>query len=719
MSWRCNGVFKGGGAKGIAYVGALEACERAEVEFNAVAGSSAGAITAALVACGFESSELRGLMGSALRTIDHPVGAFVRPGRSSLLASDNLRRWLEETLANRIRPGGYVEGDSPCTFAEVFARSSIGLYVVAMDLSSRQPVVFSHDLTAEMSVADAVVASSAIPVAFPPALVHVDRDVYRLVDGGAYANYPSFVFDDVSFRRYHGVADCTDTPTLGFILDESDAEDTPLWNGARATDVPRYSTDRGAAARELGPLGAVLNSPLLRWSLALLPLVFVVAVVLWLVRESERGYPLIGMLPERLDPLEDAGLMLIVLGAATIGVVGLVAAAVLARLGRDAFDVGVMGAVAAMGVGPSVPYWTGADSSANGHVAIRIRVPSSLGTLSFGASTRVVEEAIATGRRAAEVRLDEAFGRTGSPGEQSGEGADLASMAIPWPPPPTEPADHQFSPVERQPRRSGKALAWIRWRPLLRAAGIGLYVYLGGALVGLAAALGLSKLLSGSMLFGGFLLIVAGAAALGGAFFLAVRKSRRSVDPFPILGELSTPTLLATTAAGVIATVALLSFAFSQGRASIPAVAAFDITEATVEHVAGSGSQQSLWVSFADGFPTDEIDQLRVDHRGTAITPCDDPSVAETRELEEFASADRCVVFSRTDGGLEEGEVVAVLFDLDRGMALLEVDQWSVGFLGGPAIITVLSLEFLATSYHAARALRWRRREQTLLASPA
>lgn len=46
------GVFEGGGAKGVLYVGALEAMAERNLWFSAVAGSSAGAITAALIASG-------------------------------------------------------------------------------------------------------------------------------------------------------------------------------------------------------------------------------------------------------------------------------------------------------------------------------------------------------------------------------------------------------------------------------------------------------------------------------------------------------------------------------------------------------------------------------------------------------------------------------------------------------------------------------------------
>src|SRR5690349_22269497 len=51
-TWLC-GVFEGGGAKGAAYGPALRAFRDEGCWFKSVAGASAGAITAALVAAGF------------------------------------------------------------------------------------------------------------------------------------------------------------------------------------------------------------------------------------------------------------------------------------------------------------------------------------------------------------------------------------------------------------------------------------------------------------------------------------------------------------------------------------------------------------------------------------------------------------------------------------------------------------------------------------------
>jgi predicted acylesterase/phospholipase RssA len=53
-----DGVFEGGGALGTAYVGALMALQEHRIWFKRVAGTSAGAITAAMIAAGYSASEI-------------------------------------------------------------------------------------------------------------------------------------------------------------------------------------------------------------------------------------------------------------------------------------------------------------------------------------------------------------------------------------------------------------------------------------------------------------------------------------------------------------------------------------------------------------------------------------------------------------------------------------------------------------------------------------
>ena len=59
MMKKVDAVFEGGGVKGIGLVGAVSVIEKAGYEFENLAGTSAGAIVAGLLAVGFNSEEIK------------------------------------------------------------------------------------------------------------------------------------------------------------------------------------------------------------------------------------------------------------------------------------------------------------------------------------------------------------------------------------------------------------------------------------------------------------------------------------------------------------------------------------------------------------------------------------------------------------------------------------------------------------------------------------
>lgn len=241
---RCliNGVFKGGGAKGVAYAGALNVVAEAGMWFKAVAGASAGAITATLIAAGLNPArhEFEREIPRAVSAVKRRPLRYILGHRDAVLDSEPLYEWLDQLLRQRVRqPGDLRVG--PVTFSELNdGNGGLELYVVALDLERRSPVVFHHLLTPDVAVAASVMASSAIPGALPSGRLVVDVDgaleAHQLVDGGAWANFPIFVFKDRLFRswlaarvpgaRDRNTSDDTDVigredgvTTLGFLLD--------------------------------------------------------------------------------------------------------------------------------------------------------------------------------------------------------------------------------------------------------------------------------------------------------------------------------------------------------------------------------------------------------------------------------------------------------------------------------------------------------------------
>jgi predicted acylesterase/phospholipase RssA len=219
-----HGVFEGGGAKGVLYAGALEAVLKRGPWFSGAAGSSAGAITAAMIAAGMNPSDIAAETERGLRTMATPtkLNAMrrIRWG-TGFLDHAGVLSWLRTVLCDRVRiAGGTVDERGP-SFVDLFDLTGIDLFVAAVDLTARQVAVFHHSLTPRVRVAEAVMASATIPVAFEP-LWFGDRWPWRLfVDGGVASNYPAFVYRDEAFRRYSGLGDRSPgTPAVGFVLDE-------------------------------------------------------------------------------------------------------------------------------------------------------------------------------------------------------------------------------------------------------------------------------------------------------------------------------------------------------------------------------------------------------------------------------------------------------------------------------------------------------------------
>jgi predicted acylesterase/phospholipase RssA len=246
--WLC-GVFEGGGAKGVAFTGALLGMRDLHCWFGAVAGPSAGAITAALVAAGLTPEAIDGETDRALGFVQTGVwkGVFRLKDDGGYYPSDKLTHWLDALLRQQVGRPGEPDPKSRVTFEELFNVTGIELNIVATDLSLRRQVVFSHIETPACSVADAVAASSAIPFAFPSHLLAVRDEKtatlahHTVVDGGVWANFPIFVFEDAAFRTRHERTPVVinQDEIVGFLLDEGENRSV-----TRGEDV-RFASQRG------------------------------------------------------------------------------------------------------------------------------------------------------------------------------------------------------------------------------------------------------------------------------------------------------------------------------------------------------------------------------------------------------------------------------------------------------------------------------------------
>lgn len=242
---RVDGVFEGGGVKAIAQVGALAAAEEVGLGWNLLAGTSGGAIVAALLAAHRRDgwryiwdvlSQLD--LSSVLDVAYLPNLRFLRRRYYFLLPllPNLMRRGLFEgrelqAILRRHLSVAQADGSQrDLTFADFKIerkeswQSAYRLKCVATDISRRRPVVFPDDASdyaefpdaAAMPVQLAVRASMSIPLLFKPVVLH-DRMTGRpclLVDGGVSSNYPIWIYDRPAY------AGPPRRPTFGFLLDE-------------------------------------------------------------------------------------------------------------------------------------------------------------------------------------------------------------------------------------------------------------------------------------------------------------------------------------------------------------------------------------------------------------------------------------------------------------------------------------------------------------------
>ncbi len=151
----------GGGARGFAHIGALQAFKEANIDFDFVVGCSAGSIVGALYAAGVEPKDMLAY-GSKLEMKDIKKGFIWSPDDSM-----KIGRIVSDLI-------GDVQ----------FSDLKKPFYAVATDLVEGKQVILDSG-----SVATAAAASSTVPLFFKPLVIGEKH----LVDGGLLDNIPADV----------------------------------------------------------------------------------------------------------------------------------------------------------------------------------------------------------------------------------------------------------------------------------------------------------------------------------------------------------------------------------------------------------------------------------------------------------------------------------------------------------------------------------------------
>jgi NTE family protein len=184
-------VLSGGGAKGLAHIGALKIIEEAGVQIDYIAGTSMGAIIGGLYAAGytpqqmdsiFDTTNFNALIRDEIPREDKTF--FEREQDEKYAFSLNFDDFKIRT------PSGLSKGQNVYNFfsqltahvqEEDFSKLPVPFFCVATNLETGEEIIIDSG-----SLALALSASGAIPSVFRP--IEIDEQLHT--DGGVVNNYP-------------------------------------------------------------------------------------------------------------------------------------------------------------------------------------------------------------------------------------------------------------------------------------------------------------------------------------------------------------------------------------------------------------------------------------------------------------------------------------------------------------------------------------------------
>lgn len=208
-----DAVFEGGGMRAIGIVGALRYLELRGYNWGNVAGTSAGAVVATLIAAGYSAKEIKKMIISTdfkkflcrnrfekVPILGKAIGIIKDKG---IYSGEYIERWVNEKLR--------VKGIKK--FKDVSVNGKSRLKIVASDITNEKSVVLPDDLSKyglnpmNFNIARAVRMSIGIPFYFKPVILKSKGKTSYIVDGGITCNFPISIFDVDGIPK---------RPTIGF-----------------------------------------------------------------------------------------------------------------------------------------------------------------------------------------------------------------------------------------------------------------------------------------------------------------------------------------------------------------------------------------------------------------------------------------------------------------------------------------------------------------------
>lgn len=210
---KLDAVFSGGGVKGIGFIGAICCMEDKGAKWQRLAGTSAGAIAASLIAVGYTGKEMKEILFNLnfldftsprslhyIPFIGKPAELFINKGFYSSEPVEALLNDLYKKKGKR-------------TFKDISINGVSQLKVIASDVTNRKVLILPEDIKfygidpMELDIAKAVRMSMNVPFLFSPVILKYAGKEACIVDGGIMSNFPVWLFDVTGIPKW---------PTFGF-----------------------------------------------------------------------------------------------------------------------------------------------------------------------------------------------------------------------------------------------------------------------------------------------------------------------------------------------------------------------------------------------------------------------------------------------------------------------------------------------------------------------
>lgn len=200
-------TLSGGGAKGLAHIGILEAIDSAGLRIDCITGTSMGSIVGSLYAAGYSGKDIEKIA----RELDWSVLFSGKPSMRTVNIDektefDNYAIEVPFQKGKFKILGGIIEGQElwlkfqelflPIYDIKDFSKFSIPFRCIATDIATGKPVVLDQG-----ELVTAIRASMAIPSVFTP----IDYKDTKLVDGGIVRNFPVRNVKDMGAEYVIGV----------------------------------------------------------------------------------------------------------------------------------------------------------------------------------------------------------------------------------------------------------------------------------------------------------------------------------------------------------------------------------------------------------------------------------------------------------------------------------------------------------------------------------